>query len=553
MSAAAGTPGPPGGPGDPLPTHSLGRSAAVMAGGTVLSRITGLGRLMAAAFALGVAESRLADSYNIANTLPNVLYELVLGGVLTSVFIPVVVEELRTRPKEEAWEAVSTLATTALAVLAVLSVVSVIAAPWLVRLFTMRISGAEAADQQALATFFLRVFAPQIALYGVAAIAAGLLNAHDRFAVPMFAPILNNLVVIATFLGFAAVVSGTPTSASVGASLNQKLLLGAGTTAGVAAMAAVHWPFVRRLPGRLRARFDLRHPAVRKLGRLSSWTLGYVVFNQIGFAVMLVLANGVQGGPTAFFTALAFFQLPYGVVAVSVMTALVPTLAGQYVDGDTDGFRARTAGGLRAMALLLVPATGAYLVLSRPLIRVLLEHGVMQAESGELVAGVLDMFVLGLLPFSAYLLFVRAFYARQDARTPVLVNLIDNVVTLGLAFALFGSLEVRGLALAHSVGYLVAAVAAGYLLARRVGGLEGRHTVRELGKVVAASAAATATMAAGVAVVASVTDPGDVRAVLQLVVAGGAGLAVFVAVARALSVEDLALLARLVRRARRGR
>lgn len=542
MSAAEG---PLGEPAPPPP--SLTRSAAIMAGGTALSRITGLGRLMAAAFALGVAESRLADSYNIANTLPNVIYELVLGGVLTSVFIPVVVEELRTRPREEAWQSVSTLATTALAVLAALSLLAMVAAPWLVKLFTFRVGGAEGADQQEIATFFLRVFAPQILLYGMAAVAAGLLNAHDRFAVPMFAPILNNLIVIATFLGFAALVAGTPTSASVGGSTGQKLMLGLGTTAGVAAMAAVHWPFVRRLPGKLRARFDLRHPAVRKLARLSGWTLGYVGLNQIGFAVILVLANEVQGGPTAFFTALAFFQLPYGIIAVSVMTALVPTLSAQHVDGDEAGFRARTAGGLRAIAMLLIPATGAYLVLSRPLVRILLEHGVMGPESGDLVARVLDMLVLGLLPFSAYLLFVRAFYARQDARTPLIVNGIDNGLTVVLCFVLFPSLEVRGLALAHSIGYLVAAVVAGILLARRCGGLEGRRTAAEMGKVVVATVAATAAMAAVVALVASWSGPGDLRAILQLGLGGATGLVVLLGSARVLAVEDVELLRRLVR------
>jgi putative peptidoglycan lipid II flippase len=135
---------------------SLGRSAAVMAVGTTLSRITGLGRFVALAFALGVTESRLADSYNIANTMPNVIYELVLGGVLTSVFIPVVVEELRTRDHEEAWRSVSVLVSVAMVVLVALSVAAVVLAPWIIKLFSLRLSGAAADEQQALGTFFLR-------------------------------------------------------------------------------------------------------------------------------------------------------------------------------------------------------------------------------------------------------------------------------------------------------------------------------------------------------------------------------------------------------------
>lgn len=522
-----------------------------MAVGTALSRVTGLARLAAAAYALGVAESRLADTYNIANTLPNVIYELVLGGVLTGVFIPVVVEELRTKPKDEAWESVSTLVTSAMVVLVAISAAAVVVAPWVIRLFTFRLSGPAAHEQQSLATFFLRVFAPQIALYGYAAIAAALLNAHDRFAVPMFVPILNNVVVIGTFVGFAAIVSGTPTLPGVGASLSQKLLLSVGTTAGVAAMAVANWPYVRRLPGRLRPIVNFRHPAVKKLGRLSTWTFGYVIINQIGFSIALVLANGVQGGPTAYFTAFAFFQLPYGIAAVSIMTALVPTLAAHYVDRDDDAFRARTAGGMRAMALLMIPATAAYLVLSRPLIRTLLQHGVMKADSSRLVASVLDMLSLGLLPFSAFLLLLRAFYARQDTRTPLLVNVISNAAYLAFSFALFPALDVRGLALAHTLCYVVAAAVAGRFLARRIGGLEGRHTVRELTKIAIASAAAAAAMVLSLWAVSAVVRPGDARAIVQLAAAGAAGLATFVGVARALAVEDLSLLSRLVpRRAR---
>ncbi|MGH9226738.1 MAG: murein biosynthesis integral membrane protein MurJ [Acidimicrobiales bacterium] len=532
---------------------SLGRSAAVMAVGTTLSRVTGLGRLVAAAYALGVTESRLADTYNIANTMPNVIYELVLGGVLTSVFIPVVVEELRTKSREEAWEAVSAVVSTALTVLFGIALFAAVAAPWLIRLFTLRLSGEQAAQQQEMATFFLRVFAPQILLYGYAAIAAGLLNVHDRFAVPMFVPILNNLMVIATFLGFAALVDGVPTVAGVDGDLAQKLLLAGGTTAGVAAMALANWPSVRRLPGRLRWRPRFGHPAVRKLGRLSTWTFGYVVSNQISFGIALVLANGVQGGPTAYFTAFAFFQLPYGIAAVSIMTALVPTLAAQAVDGDDAGFRARTAGGIRAVAILMIPATAAYLVLSRPLIRTLLQHGVMQEASSKLVAGVLDMLALGLLPFSAFLLLVRAFNARQDTRTPLICNLVSNAAYLVFSFALFPVLDVRGLGLSHTVCYVVASGVAWALLARRVGGLEGRHTARELGKVVAASAVSAGAMLLTIGAVSVAVEPADLRALIQVAVGGVAGVAAFVAAARALGVEDLSLFTRLIPRRLRRR
>ena len=530
------------GEGSPPGAERLGRSAAVMAVGTALSRITGLGRLIALAFALGVAESRLADSYNIANTMPNVIYELILGGVLTSVFIPVLVGELRTRSHDDAWDSVSRLVTASITVLVALTVVAVVAAPWIIRLFTFRLSGAEAAQQQALATFFLRFFAPQIVFYGLSAIAGGLLNAHDRFAVPMFAPIVNNLVAIATFLVFAAMVSGTPTGTSVGNRLSERLVLAIGTTAGVAAMALAHWPSVRRLPGRLRARLDFRHPAVRTLARLSGWTLGYVVANQIGFSIALVLANGVQGGPTAFFVAFAFFQLPYGIAAVSIMTALVPRMAAQAVEGDDEGFRGSLATGIRVMGVLLVPATAGYLVLSRPLITTLLEHGVMESRSSNLVAGVLDMLTLGLLPFAVFLFFMRAFYARQDSRTPMLINIGANAAFVLAAVALFPSLEVRGIGLAHSLSYVVGAALAVVVLGRRVGALPRAGVAAELAKVALASAVAAGAM---VLVVNAVAPDGG-RELVQLLAGATVGLVTFVGAAWALKVEELATLRRLL-------
>jgi putative peptidoglycan lipid II flippase len=337
----------------------------------------------------------------------------------------------------------------------------------------------------------------------------------------------------------------------VGANTGHKVLLAVGTTAGVAVMAAAHWPFLRRLPGRLRARVDFGHPAVRKLVRLSGWTVLYVLINQIGFGVSLYLANQLQGGPTAYYTAFAFFQLPYGIASVSIMTALVPTLAAQYVDGDTDGFRARTAGGLRAMALLMIPATAVYLVLSRPMIRTLLEHGVMQGSSSRLVASTLDMLALGLLPFSAFLLLLRAFYARQDTKTPMLINIVGNAAYLVFSFALYPAFDVRGLGLAHTLCYLTSAAIAGVILARRIGGLETAHTLAELGKMTAAAVVAAAAMMLSLWGVSSVIGPGDVRALVQLVVGAAVGLIAFLAAARALAVEDLSLFTRLLPKGRR--
>jgi len=527
-------------------TQSLARPAALMAAGTALSRITGLGRFMALAFALGVAESRLADAYNIANTLPVVLYELVLGGILTSIFVPVLVQELRTKDREEAWRSVSALVSVSLSALLAMTLIVVVAAPLVIDVFSARVEGPAADDQARLATFFLRVFAPQILLLGAAAVAAALINAHGRFGPPMFAPIVNNLILIATFLLFAAVAAGTPTAGSVADDSGQKLLLGLGATGGVAAMAAVNWWFVRRLGGRIRLLLDWRHPAVRRVAVLSLWTLLFVGVNAIGTAISFWLANGRQGGPTAYVLGFAFFQLPIGVAAVSIMTALVPKLSAHYVDGDDRLFRARLAGGLRAVAMLMLPATAVYLVLADPLVSILLQHGVVKEASARLVADVLRMFAVGLVPFSAFLLLSRAFYARQDNRTTALWNILAVGVTIVLDFALYPLWDVRGLALAHSLGFVVGAAVLAWVLARRVGDLERARSVEQLVKVAAASILAADAMLAVVALSEWAMDAGDARALVQLVVGGAAGVAAFLYVAARLRVEDLSLFRRLV-------
>jgi putative peptidoglycan lipid II flippase len=527
-------------------TQSLARPAAVMAAGTALSRLTGLGRFMALAFALGVAESRLADAYNIASTLPIVLYELVLGGILTSIFVPVVVQELRTKDRDEAWRSVSALVSVALAALVAMTLLIVLLAPLIIDVFSSRVEGPAGADQDRLATFFLRVFAPQVLLFGAAALAAALINAHGRFGPPMFTPILNNLILIATFLLFAAVAAGTPTAGSVADDTGQKLLLGLGATGGVAAMAAVNWWFVRRLGGRLRLLLDWRHPAVRRVAVLSLWTLLFVGVNALGTAVSFWLANGRQGGPTAYVLAFAFFQLPIGIAAVSIMTALVPTLSAHSVAGAAGLFRARRAGGLRATAILMLPATAAYLVLADPLVSLLLEHGVAKEASARLVADVLRLFAVGLVPFASFLLLSRAFYARQDNRTTALWNILAVGVTVALDFALYPLWDVRGLALAHSLGFVVGSAVLAWVLTRRVGDLQARRSFVELVKVAAASILAADAMLAVVALSEWGLDDGDLRSLVQLAVGGAAGLATFVYVAGRLRVQDLSLFRRLV-------
>jgi putative peptidoglycan lipid II flippase len=531
--------------------HGFARSTAIMSAGTAFSRLTGFLRIAAMAFALGVAETRLADAYNVANNIPNIVYELVLGGVLSSVFVPVFVQQLLTPDEDDPWHVTRAVMTVTLVVLGVVMVVGIVAAPWIVRLYTFRVSGAAREASQQLSSFFLRFFMPQIVLYGLGAVATGVLNAHRRFAVPMFAPILNNLVVIASFLAFAFLPGadvpspGTITTA-------QKLVLALGATGGVAAMTFALWPTLRRLGFRWRWTFDLSHPAVRRLVRLSGWVAGYVIVNQLGLLVVIVLAGGVQGGYTAYQAAFIFFQLPHAIFAVSVITALLPSLSELWGQGDRDGFRATLARGIRASAFVVIPAAAGYLVLGRPIVRLLLEHGVAGAGSTKLVAGVLFFLASGLFSFSTFQLFLRAFYAMQDTRTPFLINVAAVAVNTAVNLALFPILDVRGLALGHAVAYTFASVVAAAVMRRRLGALEGRSLARGLLGVLVL-AAATAAAAWGVARV--VADLLGTETLTEQVIQVGAGvlggLIIFVGAALLFRVKEFELVKRIIMGRRR--
>ncbi len=465
------------------------RNTAVMSVGTGLSRITGFLRLAALTFALGV--TRLSDTYNVANTTPNILYELALGGILSSVFVPLFVDWMKTAGREEAWKVAQRILTLATVVLGGVAVVGAVAAPWILRLY---LSGSNAppqvyAAQVTLGVFFLRWFMPQIVFYGIGAAATGILNANRRFGVPMFAPILNNLIVIATFLTYAAMRGGV--GASPGSiTTAQQLVLAIGTTLGVFTMTVALWPSLRGIGFRWGWRFDWGHEAIRRLARLAAWVVVYVVANQVAYLVVIVLAGRVEGGQTVYPAAFILFLLPHSIVAVSIFTALMPSMSSSWVERDIAGFVGRLSQGIRSTTFLIVPAAAGYLVLATPITRLLLQRGQTSAADALLISRTLQMFAVGLLFFSLFQLLSRAFYSMQDTRTPALVNIaaaaVNVAVDLWFVFGLHTG--VRGLALGHAVSYMFSSMVCVVLLRRRLGVLDGARIAVTLAKVVAASA-----------------------------------------------------------------
>jgi len=537
---------------------SLARSTAVMAAGTLLSRITGLLRVTVLVGTLGVTEQRLADVYNVANTTPNIIYELVLGGIISSIFVPVFVEVRRLRGFRQARLVANAVMTIAIVFLSLLAIAGALAAPWIIRLYIHSGTPAEQAEAQRVGGQLLAMFMPQIVFYGVGSVMTALLNANRRFGVPMFAPVLNNLVVVAVGLTFHAMV-GAHVPAVGDLTTSEKLLLGFGTTLGVAAMTMVQWPFLRRIGFRYSFVWNLRDPAIRKMARLSAFTIGYVITNQLGYLVIPILAYLVQGGYTAYATSLAFFQLPHGVFAVSVMTALLPPLSEQAVAKDWAAFRATLSRGLRLTAAVLLPATIGYLVLAGPIVRLLLAHGVVAPDSSStvLLTRTLVMFVVGLVPFSTFQLLLRAFYALQNTRTTFLVNLVSTSANVVANLLLFWLLpqpwKVPGLALGQSIGYTIGSVLLLWRLSPRVGGLDLRPILLVIGRMLLASlimGVVAGWIALGMTAGVGIGTFGDLATV---VVGVSAGLITYLLSARLLRIDEIGLVLDMVRRRVRRR
>lgn len=454
----------------PKPSGIL-RSSALVAVGTGLSRLTGLARTMAMAYALG--GELMAGTYNLANTTPNVIYDLILGGVLTATLVPIIVDRLDRRDQR----AIDALATVITAILVVLTVVAMLAAPFIIDLYTAFTDDpAEAERQASLAVPLLVMFMPQVLFYGLTALWTAVLNARRSFAVPAFAPILNNLVVILLLLGLRqAVGSDLGDLDSVVEDPTLLLLLGLGTTAGIVAMTLVLWPAMRHAGVRLRFNPDWRNPAIRTVARLSAWTLGYVAANQVVFVVVLSLLNGLPGTRevAAYTYAWQFFQLPVGLFVASIMTTFTPELATHAVRRNMAAFKRRFVQGLRLGLLVVLPAAALLAVMARPLVVVLLQQGDFGPEDSEATASALSWLALGLPGFAGFLFTMRGFYAFRDTRTPFFLNLVENGLQIALTFVLVGPFGMQGVLAAFGIAYTVAAVASAALLARRTGGFGG--------------------------------------------------------------------------------
>ena len=498
--------------------------------------------------AAAIGKESLADTYNLANITPNIVYELLVGGVLAATLVPVFVDLLERRD-DRSTSAVFTVTMTALTLF---TAATMALAPLLARLFVLDEHGPDRAAQLHVLTILILCFVPQMIFYGFTTLASALLNARHRFVAAAFAPVLNNLVVIGALVVFVIRTSDRHRAitdvARVRNDLGLLLLLGLGTTAGIVAMALVLVPAVARAGVRLRFVASGAIPRSRPSCGSRAGPPATSSRTSSRSCSCLSSRTSPSGNVSAYVYAFTFYVVPHGLLAVSIMTTMMPNLARRAAAGDRDGMRREFGLGLRYIVVLVLPASILFTVLAQPMLGVIVRHQ-FTAHDAAITADTLQAFALSLVPFSIYLYTMRAFYALQDTRTPFVLNAIENALNVVLAIVLFPRLGVQGLALAWSGAYFVAAVGALVVLRRRIGGVPDATVVRSTLRA-GTAALALAAVAGPIAGAIGRSSPAD--ALLATAAAAAAGTLVYVLGLVALRSEELSSLAGLVRRRRAG-
>lgn len=539
---------------------ALVRSSAVMASGTIISRITGVLRDVAAAAALGFY--LVSDAFSLGNSLPTIVYILIIGGALNAVFIPQLVRRM-SEDEDQGKAYADRLITLIVTALLLLSIIAVLAAPLIVDLYTPSDYPTKEFD---LAVAFARLCLPQVLFYGIYSILGQVLNARGRFGAPMFAPIANNVIAIATFLLFIA-VAGTSAAADGELTTQQILILGIGTTLGVIAQAIILLPVLRRSGFHWKPRFDWKGAGLGKAGALAMWTIGLVLVNQATYVVITRLATQanvdaaaagtVAAGLTTYQKAHLVFMLPHSVITISIVTAMLPALSRIAHAGELRRVGSDVGTTMRTVAALIVPIVAVLFVTGSDLAVLLFGYGAATPEQASLMGEVVSIFMIGLLPFTLFYVLLRGYYAMEDTRTPFFITVALSLFWLVTVLPLFriapaGGAQVAMIALTYSLSYWVGLALAWVLLARRVGGLDSGRTIRSLLRICVAGLIALGIMLGAHALLGRVfVDqlPDDKLVVLLiLIVVAALGAASYWAVAWALRIKEVFDVTKLLRR-----
>ena len=536
----------------PAPPKSGGRAAgilkssALMAAGTLVSRLTGFVRSLVMTAALGAA--LLGDSFTIAYTLPTMIYILTVGGGLNSVFVPQLVRSMK--DDEDGGEAYANrLLTLVMVALGVIVALAVFAAPWLIHMMSPTIANDVAANS--VAVTFARYCLPTIFFMGVHVVMGQILNARGRFGAMMWTPVLNNIVMIFTF-GMFIWVYGTSAESQMGVQTippEGVRLLGIGTLLGLVVQALAMIPYLREAGFRFRPRFDWKGHGLGKTVKLAKWTVLFVLANQAGVIVVTQLAtsagklSGKDGtGFLGYSNAQLIWGMPQAIITVSVMAALLPRISRAAHDDDPGAVRDDISQGLRNSAVAIVPVAFAFLALGLPMCTLL--YASAGTEAARSMGFILMAFGLGLIPYSVQYVVLRGFYASVDTRTPFYNTVIVAAVNAAASALCYVVLPARwavvGMAASYGLAYAVGVGIAWRRLRNRLGGdLDGAHVVRTYARLcLAAIPAAVLGGGVGFAVLLGLGE-GAFGSLAALICGGAVLLGVFFVAAKRMRIEEI--------------
>lgn len=471
------------------------RGGASLAAGSIVSRLTGFVRSAVIVAALGTG--LFADGYNVANTVPNILYILLVGGALNSVLVPELVRAARRDPDGGAGYT-DRLVTAVCCVLLALTAATVLAAPWIVSAYA-QFEG----PQRELTVTLARYCLPQVFFYGLFALLSEVLSARGRPGPGAWTPILNNVVVIAVFAAYLVVAHGANEAGEVSA--DQVRLLGFGTTLGIAVQALTLWPYLRAVGVRIRPRFDWRGHGLGAPLRLAGWAVALVGVSQVAYWLTTRLATTVSEradragighgvGYTAYANAQLLWIVPHGIITVSLATMLMPRISRAAAEGDRDQVWAYVARGLCFNALAIVPCAFFFLALGPQLTSVVFQHGATSAADTRAMGLMLCAFAPGLIAFSVQTLIQRGHFALQDPRIPRRAT-----ITTALAGSVLSVAAYLLLPLAWAVTAMAAAYSAAQVIGLRHPAARLRRALKGVDSAPVLKVHVAVTLAAGVA------------------------------------------------------
>jgi putative peptidoglycan lipid II flippase len=560
QQSAVPAPAPEPLPAPPPPKKPAGRaggllkSSAVMAAGTLVSRLTGFVRSLVITAALGAA--LLGDTFTVAYTLPTMIYILTVGGGLNSVFVPQLVRAMK-NDADGGQAFANRLLTLVMVALGAIVAAAVFAAPLLIRLMSDTIASDQAANS--VAVTFARYCLPTIFFMGIHVVMGQILNARGKFGAMMWTPVLNNIVMITTF-GLFIWVYGTSAESQMGVQTippEGVQLLGVGTLLGLVVQALAMIPYLRETGFRFRPRFDWKGHGLGKTVKLAKWTVLFVLANQAGVLVVTQLAtaagkaSGAEGaGFIAYTNAQLIWGMPQAIITVSVMAALLPRISRAAHDNDPGAVRDDISQGLRNSAVAIVPVSFAFLALGLPMSTLLFASTGLEAARG--MGFILMAFGLGLIPYSVQYVVLRGFYAYEDTRTPFYNTVIVAVVNAGASALCYVLLPARwavvGMAASYGLAYAVGVGVAWRRLKNRLGGdLDGSHVMRTYARLSMASVPAAVVAGAVAYGVLMALGSGAGGSLVALVAGGVVLMGVFFVAARRMRIEELNAMVGMVR------